>query len=236
MARRRKKDHPVDELVGTLAILLAGWVGFETNSIYMAGLTLIFVMAFALGIIFLINQVKEERLKKSGIREIDQMDGRQFEHYLGLLFKSQGYKVQVTRAAGDYGADLVIQKDGKRIVVQAKRYSKNVGIQAVQQAQASIAHYKAHEAWVVTNRDYTDAARNLASSNSVKLINREMLIEMMLQMNPASKPDPRQVIAQMPQKQLTCDRCGNQMVLRKGSKGEFYSCSGYPKCRNTKAV
>ncbi len=234
--RRRKKGDPVAEFVGGVAVLLAGWVGFQTYSILMAGLTLIFVLAVALGIIFLINQKKEERLKKSGIRDIDQMDGRQFEHYLGLLFKSQGYKVQVTSAAGDYGADLVIQKDGKRIVVQAKRYSKNVGIEAVQQAQASIAHYKAHEAWVVSNRDYTDAARNLASSNSVRLINREMLIEMMLQMNPATKPDPKQVIAQMPQKQFTCNRCGNQMVLRKGPKGEFYGCSGYPKCRNTKAV
>lgn len=142
----------------------------------------------------------------------------------------------MTRAAGDYGADLVIQKDGKKIVVQAKRYSKNVGIDAVQQAKASIAYYKAHEAWVVSNRDYTDAARNLASSNSVRLINREMLIEMMLKMNPATKPDPKKVISQLPQKTFQCDRCGNEMIRRKGPKGEFFGCSNYPKCRNTKAV
>ncbi|WP_346774043.1 topoisomerase DNA-binding C4 zinc finger domain-containing protein [Brevibacillus sp. SYP-B805] len=59
---------------------------------------------------------------------------------------------------------------------------------------------------------------------------------MILQMNPAAKPNPKQVIEQMPQKQLICDRCGNQMVLRKGPRGEFYGCSAYPKCRNTKAV
>lgn len=164
------------------------------------------------------------------------MDGRQFEHYLGLLFRNQGYKVEVTRAAGDYGADLIIQKDGKKIVVQAKRYSKNVGIEVVQQAQASIAHYKAHEAWVVSNRDYADAARNLSSSNSVRLINRDKLIEMILQMNPTTKPNPKQVIAQLPQKEILCERCGEKMILRKGTKGEFYGCSSYPKCRNTKAV
>ncbi|WP_419877973.1 restriction endonuclease [Brevibacillus centrosporus] len=234
--RRRKKEDPVAQLVGGIAVLLAGWVGYQTYSILMAGLTLLLVMVVALVIIYFINQKKEERLKQSGIRDIDQMDGRQFEHYLGLLFRSHGYKVEVTRAAGDYGADLVIQKDGKKIVVQAKRYSKNVGIDAVQQAQASIAHYKAHEAWVVSNRDYTEAARNLASSNSVRLISREMLIEMMLKMNPASKPDPKKVIAQMPQKTLQCDRCGNEMIRRKGPKGEFFGCSNYPKCRNTKAV
>jgi restriction system protein len=32
----------------------------------------------------------------------------QFEHYLGYLFKSQGYAVKVTHAAGDYGADFEI--------------------------------------------------------------------------------------------------------------------------------
>jgi hypothetical protein len=35
------------------------------------------------------------------------MDGRQFEHYLGHLFKSHGYDVKVTQAAGDFGADLI---------------------------------------------------------------------------------------------------------------------------------
>jgi restriction system protein len=56
-----------------------------------------------------------------------------------------------------------------------------------------------------------------------------------LQMIPAAIPNPKQVIAQLPQKQLTCEQCGNQKVLRKGPRGEFYGCSGYPKCRNTKA-
>lgn len=41
------------------------------------------------------------------------MDGRQFEHYLGYVVKSQGYVVKVTRAAGDYKADLMIEKDGR---------------------------------------------------------------------------------------------------------------------------
>ncbi len=81
-----------------------------------------------------------EKLKKSGIADIDKMDGRQFELYLGHLFKSHGFDSQVTRSAGDYGADLVISKSGKKIVVQAKLYSKNVGISAVQEVTGAIAH------------------------------------------------------------------------------------------------
>ena len=54
-------------------------------------------------------------MKRSGIYDVDKMEGRQFELYLGLLFKTLGYKTKVTRSAGDYGADLVIEKDEESV-------------------------------------------------------------------------------------------------------------------------
>lgn len=32
----------------------------------------------------------------------------------------------------------------------------------------------------------------------------------------------------------TCEKCGGSMILRKGKYGQFYGCSSFPKCRNTK--
>ncbi len=40
---------------------------------------------------------------------------------------------ELTPETGDYGADLVLSKDGRKIVVQAKRWKNVVGIEAVQQ-------------------------------------------------------------------------------------------------------
>jgi restriction system protein len=234
--RRRQNDDPIAQLIGGLGVLLSMWMGFKFNSITIAGITLAFVLAITVGIAFVINSAKEERLRKSGIRDIDQMDGFQFERYLALLFRSQGYKTTVTSKTGDYGADLILEKNGQKIAVQAKRYSKNVGIEAVQQVYASLAHYGASTAWVVTNRDFTEAAYKLAASNGVRLINREALIDMILRLNPNAIPKPKQVIAQMPQKMLVCEKCGSTMVLRKGPNGQFYGCSAYPKCRHTKAA
>jgi restriction system protein len=238
MARRKSKAKQQEEFIQAIFGLLMfvsifGTFGL-TKSLQATLIVTVFSVVVFISVLILIGLKRRERLKRSGIADIDKMHGIQFEKYLGYLFKAQGYKTQVTKASGDYGADLILQKDGRKIVVQAKRYSKNVGIKAVQQAQAAIAHYGASEAWVVTNRDFTEAAYNLAKSNRVRLINREILIEMILKMNPGSAPKPKAVIAAYPVDETTCPRCGNKLVLRDGSKGKFYGCSSYPKCRYMK--
>ena len=33
---------------------------------------------------------------------------------------------------------------------------------------------------------------------------------------------------------VTCPKCGNNLVVRNGKRGSFYGCQGYPKCRFTR--
>lgn len=33
-----------------------------------------------------------------------------------------------------------------------------------------------------------------------------------------------------------CERCGRAMVVRRGKRGKFIACSGFPRCRNTKPI
>lgn len=60
---------------------------------------------------------EKNRLAKSGINEIDHMDGLTFEKYLEALFEKLGYRVERTQYVGDYGADLVTSKDGVKTVI-----------------------------------------------------------------------------------------------------------------------
>ncbi|WP_083613680.1 restriction endonuclease [Paenibacillus sp. P46E] len=187
MARRKSKAKQEEEffqgVAGLAAMGLALGGYYLTKTLQGAIIGAVVGVAVVVTLMIMIGQKRAERLKKSGIAEIDKMEGVQFEQYLGHLFRSQGYKAEVTQAAGDYGADLVLSKDGKRIVVQAKRYGKNVGLKAVQEVRGAVSHYGASAAWVVTNRDYTEQAYKLAKSNNVRLIGREELIEMLLQMS-----------------------------------------------------
>lgn len=183
--RRRKQEDPIAGLMGLLVLGAALGVWQLTKNLVVVALAAGCVVGLCIAVAMVLHMKKVDRLKRSGIKEIDQMDGRQFENYLGHLFRMHGYAAEVTQSSGDYGADLVITKGGRRIVVQAKRYKNNVGLKAVQEIYTAMNHYKAAEAWVVTNSDYTEQAYTLARSNGVKLINRNQLIEMILAVNPS---------------------------------------------------
>ena len=148
------------------------------------------------------------------------MDGKAFEEFLEVLFGKLGYKVERTRYVGDYGADLITQKDGVKTVIQAKRYGKAVGIKAVQEAVAAKRMYGCTEAMVVTNSTFTRTAGELARANRVVLWDRDRLVEMLLSVRGGSgamQQAPQPPAAQLPlPNTLTsvspaCATCGVQV-------------------------
>jgi restriction system protein len=127
--------------------------------------------------------IKSYRYKQAlpiDLHEIDAMAGLEFEWFLKPVFERQGYRAEVTQGSGDYGADLVLRKGRKKYVVQAKRYSNNIGVGAIQQVVAAMPLYRAQSGIVVTNQYFTPAAVQLAEANGVRLIDREELAKMML--------------------------------------------------------
>jgi len=116
------------------------------------------------------------KLIRSGIRDIDRMEGSRFEDYLHWLFQQLKYKSTNIGDTGDFGCDLLLERDGQTIVVQAKRYDQTVGIEAIQQTIGAKGYYKADRGIVVTNSYFTRAAKELATANQIELWDRTMLI------------------------------------------------------------
>lgn len=80
------------------------------------------------------------------------MDGVDFEHYIAARLRAAGYTVEITRATGDFGVDIIATKSGNRIAVQCKRYGKPIGVKAVQEVVAGARHHNCSETMVVSNR------------------------------------------------------------------------------------
>ncbi len=141
----------------------------------------IFAIIIAVAVLWYISHRRRERQKALNISEIDIMIGVQFEQYVGEILRSQGYHIAFTKTSGDFGSDIIAQKDGIKYVMQLKRYHGSVGIEVVQQAVASKAYYHAHTCMVITNSYFTEAAKQLARVNGCELINRDILVEWIVQ-------------------------------------------------------
>lgn len=114
---------------------------------------------------------------------IDKMDGVEFEKYCkNLLLLSgcfKGSTIRTTKAASDYGADLIIEcLDGIRVSIQCKRLQSSVRIDAIQEVVSSKQHYKTNIAAVITNSYFTKQAKLLAYENGVALIDRKKLMKL----------------------------------------------------------
>lgn len=115
------------------------------------------------------------RRKRVTMRAIDAMDGVEFEDYVAARLGQAGWKVAFTPRAGDYGVDLIAEKDGRSVAIQCKRYGKPVGVAAVQQVVSGARHHGCSRSIVVSNQEFTTAAKQLALTHGCQLIGRKVL-------------------------------------------------------------
>lgn len=115
-------------------------------------------------------------VEKLTIKNIDTLDGYEFEEFLFCFFKSLGLKVKKTQASKDYGADLILKYHNKILVIQSKLYYKHsVSLSAVQEIATAKNYYNADFSAVITNSQFTKSANTLAISSNTILVDRNAL-------------------------------------------------------------
>lgn len=109
-------------------------------------------------------------------RALDTMDGLDFEYYCADLLAADGFvDVKVTRSSGDYGVDILAEKDGVTYAIQCKRYTGLVGVKAVQEAYAGRDYYDRMVGAVLTNQYFTKPAVQAARKLKILLWDRDYL-------------------------------------------------------------
>ncbi|WP_436941678.1 restriction endonuclease [Staphylococcus succinus] len=210
------------------------------NSLFYILLLILLVVVLSKVFPYISNYIKSQRIKsnfkRANIKDIDKMDGLDFEYYLSVLFKELGYKAIVTNGSHDFGADLILKKVNHKIVVQAKRYGykKNVSIGAIQEVFASQRYHNADESWVITNSYFTKSAIKLAKPCNVKLKDRYELSKWILsiQSNTTPKSAKKENV-----KNRMCPKCNHELKVRQSKTGnEFIGCSNYPNCKYTESI
>jgi HJR/Mrr/RecB family endonuclease len=106
----------------------------------------------------------------------DYMEGHDFENFCARLLAANGFSnVYVTQESNDQGIDVLAEKLGVKYAIQCKRYSSDVGNKAVQEVFAGKSYYGCHVGVVLTNRYFTQSAKELAEKTQVFLWDRDVL-------------------------------------------------------------
>src|ERR1700744_5774427 len=148
--------------------LFAGLVGHSVRAGLVGG---------AVGLILagLLSAEGDRRGRADGMAAIDAMTGTEFEDYVAARLQRAGWRGKFTSASGDYGVDLIGDKERKSGGVQCKRLGKPVGVAAVQQVVAGARHHGCTRSIVISNQEFTGAAKQLAHTHNCQLIGRRGL-------------------------------------------------------------
>lgn len=107
---------------------------------------------------------------------MDLMEGHEFERYCADLLTNHGFQeVQVTRESGDFGVDILAQREGITYAIQCKCYSAPVGVKAIQEVYAGRDYYERMVGVVMTNQYFTAPAIRFAQKLKVVLWDRDYI-------------------------------------------------------------
>ncbi len=148
------------------------------NSIDIATLKIIMiiviVIVLALAIVLIVRNIIRSRPHK-----MDELEGHEFEYYCADLLKKQGFlDVEVTKGSGDFGADILAEKDGVTYAFQCKCYDKPIGVHAIEEIYAGRDYYDRMVGVVMTNQYFTAPAVKMAEKFNILLWDRGYIDEM----------------------------------------------------------
>lgn len=115
------------------------------------------------------------RRRFAAIRNIDRMNGLEFEQYIAELLRKNCFRNVRLTEKYDLGVDIIAEKDGTRWGIQTKRYTGLVKADSVRQVVTGLRLYDCDRAMVITNSVYSAVAQRLAVSNDCLLIDRSGL-------------------------------------------------------------
>jgi restriction system protein len=115
------------------------------------------------------------------------MPWEDFEHLIrqvfGQVFSARGGEVKVTQASRDGGVDAVaFDPDpigGGKIVIQAKRYTRTVGVSAVRDLYGTVMNEGANKGILVTTADYGPDAYAFAAGKPLTLLSGSNLLHLL---------------------------------------------------------
>lgn len=159
------------------------------------------------------------------IEKMIQQTPYEFENSVANIYKELGYKVRVTSQSNDKGKDIIMFKDGKKYLVECKKYSSAnlVNRPELQKFMAAIYEEKAVKGYFVTTSDFTSSAYSYPNdvNNKLELINGKDLMKLFYSVFPSQ--------TKILKYNMVCEVCGDYIEFTYPGKFESF-------CKNQHVV
>jgi len=105
-----------------------------------------------------------------------------FEQEVAKILAAYGFVTRLTPHTGDYGADILAQRQGITYVVEVKQYASGtlVGRPELQKLQGARLYYRADAMIFVTFGHFSHQAHQYAKRESIRLIDGDELVQMFI--------------------------------------------------------
>lgn len=196
MARRRSRTSFDVRIVPFVAALILLGVAYSRPGFAFLVAVVFAVLALSIWLVGAQDRIRE--LHRWGtVSNMYALSPEAFESHVADTYAALGYTASVTPRVGDQGIDVLAQRGQERIGIQCKRTTEAVSNGAVQEAYAGKAHYQCSSASVIALGGFTRAARSLASTTGVALVDGAAYADLF---HRASAALPRRAVWNVPPK------------------------------------
>ena len=168
-----------NQVTSGIALILPRFVQEFIPILEMAGgLTVVFFWGILLWDNLPFELIVSPPPDKAPIQILYDLSPAEFEEYVANIFARRGYKIELRGRSGDLGVDIEVrQPNGKKAVVQCKRYKSTVGPDIVRELYGVLIHERAAHAFLVTTAEISEAAFSWAKGKPMTLIDGETLVQ-----------------------------------------------------------
>ena len=155
------------------------------------------------------------------IEQLRSMSPWDFEDVVARMFERMGFTVQQTPKVKDGGRDAILTKDGKKFLLECKRYKDGSvsGEPQLRGLHSAMTTDRADGGYFVTAGGFSKDAIAFSKTVKIKLVDQYDLIRMMLESSPdATKVETYKVM---------CRTCGEIVNHRLTSKLYVKCCNGH---------
>ena len=171
------------------------------------------------------------------LAKLKAMTPSDFEKFIADVFSRLGYRTGVVGGSGDGGVDITMTKDGRRSIVQCKKFiTRKVRPHDVRDFFGAMGDRNIDgKGFFITTNIFTYDAERFAEDKPMELIDGAKLVHLVRESgvlgttSASTNATPAQKL---------CPKCGSTLVIKmnRNNGSQFWACPRYPDCRHTESI